>query len=371
MDAFNLLILFAVLTVLLFLALLVLTFWFVARRTPLKLERTGAPALHPNPEHWWESEAVFNPAALYHGGRVHLLYRALGRDGISRIGYASSRDGVHFDERLPYPVYEPLYAYSSPQAARRFAPLSYSQTSYSSGGGWGGAEDPRMVVIENEVHVTFTAFDGWGFVRMALMSTAVKTFLEKQFMWSKPALMSPPGEMHKNWVLFPEKVGGKYAVLHSLSPEVAVEFLDDLNILHRDDFFIKSTFGGGRKDKWDNRMRGAGAPPLKTKDGWLVLYHANDEKELYKYKVGAMLLDLADPTKVLYRTDHPILEPDAWYENDWKPGIVYASGAVIKDGELFVYYGGGDKYVAIAKTNLEDFLYKLTHKQHATLTPVN
>jgi predicted GH43/DUF377 family glycosyl hydrolase len=83
-----------------------------------------------------------------------------------------------------------------------------------------------------------------------------------------------------------------------------------------------------------------------------------------------MLLDLADPTKIIYRSDYPVLEPDMWYENDWKPGIVYASGSIIKDGELFVYYGGGDKYVAVAKANLSEFLHKLTNNQHAILEPV-
>jgi predicted GH43/DUF377 family glycosyl hydrolase len=77
------------------------------------------------------------------------------------------------------------------------------------------------------------------------------------------------------------------------------------------------------------------------------------------YKVGAMLLDLDDPTKVLHRSDAPVLEPTEWYENDWKPGVVYASGAVIKDGTLFVYYGGGDKTVNVATAPLEPFLKKL------------
>ena len=69
-----------------------------------------------------------------------------------------------------------------------------------------------------------------------------------------------------------------------------------------------------------------------------------------------MLLDLKDPSRVLYRAQHPILEPDLWYENDWKPGIIYASGAIVKDGKLFVYYGGGDKYVGVASIKLSDLI---------------
>ncbi|MDP3004338.1 MAG: hypothetical protein Q8N43_02440, partial [Candidatus Azambacteria bacterium] len=105
--------------------------------------------------------------------------------------------------------------------------------------------------------------------------------------------------------------------------------------------------------------RGAGAPPLKTKYGWLLFYHAMDN-DWSKYKVGAMLLDLNDPTKILYRAKEPVLEPEEIYENNgYKPGIVYISGAVIKDGDLLVYYGCSDSYVSVAYANLDDFLEAL------------
>ena len=70
---------------------------------------------------------------------------------------------------------------------------------------------------------------------------------------------------------------------------------------------------------WHKRTRSAAAPPIKTKDGWLLLYHAMDKDDRDRYKLGALLLDLKDPEKILYRAQHPILEPDKWYENDWKP----------------------------------------------------
>ena len=76
-----------------------------------------------------------------------------------------------------------------------------------------------------------------------------------------------------------------------------------------------------------------------------------------KYKVGAMLLDLDDPTKILYRAQQPVLEPEKLYENKgYKPGVVYVSGAVIKDENLFVYYGCSDSYVGVAHANLNTFL---------------
>jgi hypothetical protein len=96
---------FVVFILLAIILLVLFVFWWREVRRPLTLNRfTQNPVLAPDPTHWWESEGVFNPAAIVMGDKVHLLYRALGRDGVSRIGYASSSDGIHFD-RLPQPVY--------------------------------------------------------------------------------------------------------------------------------------------------------------------------------------------------------------------------------------------------------------------------
>jgi predicted GH43/DUF377 family glycosyl hydrolase len=110
-------------------------------------------------------------------------------------------------------------------------------------------------------------------------------------------------------------------------------------------------------------LRGVGPPPIKTDAGWLVLYHAIDERETEKYKLGAMLLDLVEPTKVLYRSVQPILEPDAWYENAGKPGIVYSCGAVVLDGTLYVYYGGGDTSINVATIQIKEMLDCLIHNR--------
>jgi len=318
------------------------------------------PVLEPIAAHWWESEAVFNPAAVYEDGRVHLLYRALGRDGVSRIGYASSLDGIHFDERLPYPIFTPSRDFTTAHAGRVYPALSYNTQSYASGGGWGGSEDPRLVRLEDRMYMTFTAFDGWGFLRMAMSSISAQNFMEKKWKWAAPVLLSPPGEIQKNWLLFPEKINGKYAILHSVSPAIGIEYVDNLEVFDGNTFITGSVRSGGRPGHWDSVVRGAGAPPLKTAHGWLLLYHGFDANHpQVGYKVGAMLLDLKDPTKILYRSSAPILESKEWYENDWKPGVTYASGTVILGKDLLVYYGGGDRRIALAKANLDDFLRSL------------
>ena len=360
-----------------FLALL--AYWFLAiywkpgsQPIPWLHRSDKNPILGPDPNSWWESEAVFNPGAFVHDGRVHMVYRSMGADGVSRIGYASSGDGIHFT-RNRAPVYDPSLEMLRRDAEARkrlsYKPLSYNTVLHASGGGWGGAEDPRAVVIDGEVYMTFTSFEGWNNVRMMVASLPLENLSCGMFNWSNGLYLSPPGEVQKNWVLFPEKIKGRFALLHNISPEIEIAYFTQKQI--EDGEYVCSRFTrAARKGSWDTYMRGAGAPPLKTSEGWLLLYHAIDEKEPHKYKVGALLLDLQDPTKILYRSESPILEPDAWYENDWKPGVVYASGAVIFNGDLIVYYGGGDKYIAAAKTNLNDFLYKLTHHQKATVEPI-
>lgn len=312
-----------------------------------------APGTHP-----WTAEAVLNPAAAVFGGRTHLIYRAIGMDGVSRLGYASSPDGIVFDKRLPYPAYAARNPGNVSALRRRYSPVLYP-----SGGSWGGCEDPRMVVMQGRVYVTFNMFDNWT-LRVAVISMSEEDFLAGRFdRWAGPVILSH-GTRDKNWVLFPEKIGGRFAVLHSILGEnrdqVRVAYTDDLSDMVKMDF--DSPDPQQMPDEqvaWHYRMRSAGPPPVKTPRGWLVLYHAMDPREPSKYKLGAMLLDLADPTKVLHRAAAPVLAPDETYENHGKPGIVYACGAVVHDGQLFVYYGGADKVVCVATAPLESFLDEL------------
>ncbi len=351
---------------LLFLACIIAAEFLLARRAKilkaLRLERfVENPILAPHPLNPWESEAVFNPAAVVHDGRVHLFYRALGPDGVSRIGYALSDDGIHF-ERLPHPVYDHGAGYHLLHS-RRYAPLSYNPGLYASGGGWGGSEDPRAVMLEGSLFMNFNVFEGWGSIRVALTELHGEDLTAKRFHFKRPMLISPSGETHKNWVLFPEKIGGRYAILHALTPTVMIDYLDSLEELEEDPIQSNNN-RGGREGAWDTFVRGAAAPPLKTQNGWLLLYHGMNPAEPVGYKVGAMLLDLIDPSKILYRSIVPVLEPLMWYENDWKPGVVYASGAVIFGDDLLVYYGGGDKRIAAARVPVRKLL-------KALMSPVN
>jgi predicted GH43/DUF377 family glycosyl hydrolase len=334
------------------------------------------PILRPNPRHQWETKAVFNPAALYEGGKVHILYRALGETDVSVLGYASSLDGLHIHERLTYPVYVPREPFEG--ASRVSRPGTEIPGMYVSGGGeMGGCEDPRLTRIDDRVYITYVAYDGRSQPRVALSSIHIDDFLSRKWNWKKPVLISPPHIVDKNACILPEKINGKYVIFHRVYPNILIDFVDDL------DFDGRTRWLTGQYEipvralssDWDSRKVGCGPPPLRTKYGWLLIYQAVGNCGEYRYKIGAMLLDLKDPTKVLARSKSPILEPDVWYENEgWKAGVVYPCGAAIIKERLFVYYGGADMVVCVASVKLNGFIEQLATNdkesaEKATATP--
>ena len=319
---------------------------------PALLERVATnPILEPEASHPWESLAVFNAAAIEVRDRVHLLYRAIGDNGISVFGYASTHDGVRIEERGREPVYTHGNAHTV-----EMQNVSNAPSVYQSGMSHVGCEDPRITRIGERFYMTYTAFDGSNPPGVALTSISVRDFLQRKWNWAAPVSLSARGEAHKNWVLFPEKIGGRFALLHGISPVVQIEYFDDLEF--RGDEVVQSTYGcSGDPDNWDNRIRGVGAPPIRTDSGWLLLYHAMDQRDPGRYKVGAMLLDLCDPRRLLGRLPHPLLEPDARCENEGcKRGVVYVCGAVQRRDLLVVYYGGADTVVCVATVQMKRLL---------------
>jgi predicted GH43/DUF377 family glycosyl hydrolase len=316
---------------------------------PSLLRSEHNPVISPNPDKPWESQYTFNTAILYEKKKFHFIYRAIGDDGQSVFGYASSHDGITLSERSP----EPAFVHEIPPLKQNMA----IQTSHmSSGAGWGGSEDPRLTKLGHKVFMTYTAIGKENIPQVALTSIRLDDFLNKKWKWSKPIVISPPNETHKNWVLFPKKINGKYAIMHSITPNIMIEYLDDLDFEKRQK--IKSKYvPEHRKKHWDTRIRGVGSPPVETDLGWLVFYHAINAKDPGRYKMGAMILDKYNPEKILYRSVGPVLEPDHYYENTgFKPGIVYNCGTVVVDGILYVYYGAADTVVCLATAKLDDFL---------------
>lgn len=308
------------------------------------------PIIVPEAIHEWKSEATFNPAALFDDGKVHLLYRAVGKAGLSSFGYASSKDGFHIEENLPEPAYIPRKDFEGVSTK----PTQYTDL-YKSGCGWGGCEDPKLTAMDGKVYLTYVAYNGYSHPRIALSSISRADFQQKKWNWNEPVLMSPPGVIDKSGCILPERIKGKYVIFHRIFPHILIDYRDDLRF--DDGKWLEGKHKiATRPGMWDSRKVSVGATPIKTEAGWLLIYHAVDDRDDSRYKMGAMILDPEDPSEVLYRTSDPILEPEEHYENDGKFGVVYPCGAVVLGNELFVYYGGGDRVVCCATTQLDQFI---------------
>lgn len=353
--------------------------------TKLSSERTAGPSvmlsrarenpiLTPKAGSLWETKAVFNPAAVYEDGRVHLMYRAIGDHDRSMIGYATSTDGITIDARDENPAYYPTEPFEGNTPDFLAQPVARPAGPYESGGGgWGGCEDPRLTRIGDTMYMTYVAYDGWTGPRVALTSIPMDDFSAKRWTWKKPVLISPPGVVDKNCVIFPETVNGKYVIFHRIFPDLLVDYVDSLSAFDGKTVFLKRHGDAvipPRPTAWDSRKIGAGPPPIKTDRGWLLIYHSVDDRDPGRYKMGAMLLDHYDPTRVLARSRHPILAPDMRYENEgFKAGVAYPCGAVVMGDRLIVYYGGADTVVCAAEARLSTFLDDLVGNGNTAFTP--
>ena len=328
------------------------------KKKSIELKRAPQnPIIEPR-NYPWESKATLNPSAIIENEKIHLIYRAIGDNDSSVLGYASSYDGYNISERSPNSIYSRPNNFSKPD-------FSTSSIDYISGGGWnGGCEDPRLTLMGDTVYMIYTAFDGWSSVRITLTSIKLNDFKQKRWNWKKGVPISPPNEIHKNWVIFPEKINGKFAILHSFYPKILIDYFTSLDELDGRKFIqSNNTRPVDYSRTWDSLFRGIGPSPIKTDIGWLVLYHAMNHRNSDRYRMGAIILDLKNPTKILYRSESPILEPEEYYENNgYKWGVIYSCGAVVKKGNLFVYYGGADKVIGVASIKLADLLNDL--KKH-------
>ncbi|MFZ2049253.1 MAG: hypothetical protein WAV25_03090 [Minisyncoccia bacterium] len=303
------------------------------------------PILEPNSSHAWEAQAVLNPAAIYLKGKTHLLYRAISNDNTSTIGYASSKDGFNIDDRLKGPVYVPRENFEMKKIE----------------GNNSGCEDPRLTKIGDRIYMFYTAYDGIGPPRVAASSISEKDFLRQNFNWSVPELITPGGVDDKDACIFPEKFGKKYLVLHRIGTDICADYLNSLDF-KKDKVTKCIRVFGPRERAWDSVKVGITAPPIKTKKGWLLLYHAISRAH-HEYRVGAVLLDLKDPTVVIARLADPILEPREEYEkHGLVNNVVFPCGVILNKGILYIYYGGADKVVGVATMKLDTLLTALTRK---------
>lgn len=297
----------------------------------LKLTRfRNNPILMPT-HHKWENKAVYNCGATLYNGRVALLYRAQGEDMISRFGLAFSDDGYHIAERLSEPVFVP-------DESSEYETL--------------GVEDPRISVIDGTYYIVYTSaslypsITGKGSehretgetpwrVRVSIAHTSdFRTFTRHGVVVSHID--------SKDGVLFPGKFHGKMLLLHRVIPDMRLAISE-----HLPNFMERGPVLSPSEDGWDSERIGAGAPPIKTQYGWVLIYHGVGENQ--KYNLGLALLDPHDPMKVLARSDEPILTPSQDYEKEGQVNnVVFSCGAVKLGDELLVYYGAADSTVGVA-----------------------
>jgi predicted GH43/DUF377 family glycosyl hydrolase len=288
----------------------------------------GNPILKPISEHAWESRAVFNAAALYASGRVHLLYRAIGDDRVSRLGYASSLDGYHVEERLSSPVFEPA---------------NHTEKD--------GVEDPRLTKLGEQCIMAYTALRDRSSNAYQIALTSIKTddLINKRWNWGER--WTPfAGVRNKDAAILPRKVMGRYVMFHRIDPDICIAYSDDLQRWYD----IKAIIGP-RQGKWDCLKVGAAGPPIEISEGWLFIYHGVTFDRVYQ--LGVLLLDKDDPERILYRSERPILEPTIDCERLGRvSNVVFSCGAVLMDDRLLIYYGGADTVVNVATYDLSELI---------------
>ena len=326
------------------------------------------PILKANPANAWESLCVLNPAAIYDEEKQEfiMVYRAAGNDVRHEIkmGLATSKDGVHFERQSDKPVFfgTPSEADGGCVEDPRIVKLgdmyymTYAARCYAPGQYWlepwvEGVSKPPMYLDGSDVH-------GEELPVMAKKNITV-TYLAvtKDFKrYKKLGRLTEPSIDDRDVMLFPEKINGQYVIISRPKfkdagvkmPSIWITFTDDLMEYKKPELLFTG------KEWWETQRIGAGTPPIKTEHGWLMLYHGVDEKGIYR--AGAVLLDLNNPRKIIARTKDFILEPSEEFElHGIGVPCVFPTGAVVKDGTFYVYYGCADKYIGLATVDYKKF----------------
>ncbi len=298
-----------------------------AERPEQQLGRTSLPIINPAGKlqilDFANDDPKLNladPRVIQYDGQDYLTT-------LSHLRLVVSDDGVHFresDSTLPIFGLGELESY--------------------------GIEDCRVTQIGSQYCLTYTQVSPHG-VGVGLMTTSDWRNIERR------GMIFPPH--NKDCAIFSETIGGKYYALHRpSSPALGGNYIwlaESPDLLH---------WGGhrclahSRPGMWDSARVGAGAAPIRTSEGWLEIYHgANAE---HRYCLGALLLDLDQPWKVLARSHEPIMEPTAEYEQQGFFGnVIFTNGHIVKGDELTVYYGASDTVICGARLSLQRILNSL------------
>jgi predicted GH43/DUF377 family glycosyl hydrolase len=318
----------------------------------------------------FENDSVLNPAIMQEGTTIHMLYRAVRNGNYSTVGYCKLDGPLKVVERSNTPLLIPL----TDDASK-------------------GIEDPRIVKIDGIYYITYTAYNGINALGALVTSNDLKTFERQGIIVPKYTFdqfkrlaecnnlvnakyfrhvrhFDPIEQVYlwdKDVTFFPRRIDGKLAFLHRIRPGIQLVMVNDLKELTKDFWdhyflhFNKHIILDPVGVNHESGYIGAGAPPIETELGWLLIYHGvYDTSEGYIYSAAAALLDINDPTKVIARLIDPLFIPEFDYElNGVVNNVVFPTGTALFEDELYIYYGAADKCIACASVSLKELLKEL------------
>ena len=280
---------------------------------------------------------IFNSAVMPFGDGFVGVFRGEQRDGIPHVYFGRSKDALHWEfdpEKIDFrdangESFQPLYAY-----------------------------DPRLVRVEDTCYIIWCQ-DMYG---AAIGMAETKDFT------SFTRLENPFLPYNRNAVLFPRKINGNFVMLsrpcdngHTAFGDIFVSESPDMVYWGRH----RHVMGRGER-WWENLKIGGGAAPIETDKGWLMFYHGVvNTCNGYVYSVGAAILDIDEPSRVLHRCGNYILTPEEWYEErGFVPNVCFPCATIhdSETGRIALYYGCADSYVGVAYTTAQEIYdYILAH----------
>lgn len=324
----------------------------------------------------FENNGVLNPGIYQEGDKLNIFYRAVEDGNLSTIGYANTEGPLNIVERHDQALINRDFEYEK-----------------------NGVEDPRITKIDNVYYLIYTAYDGVNAMGALATSTDMKHFEKKGIitpsvnykqyecfvqccdqsklnpkyhhyfnLFAEIGLVQDDKRLlrDKDIVLFPRKINGKFAMLHRIWPGIQIVCFDDwtdLTPAFWEDYLknLHSHIVLDPKYDFEVNYIGAGAPPIETKDGWLLIYHGVQETSKGKiYHASAALLQLEDPRIEISRLTTPLFSPTKdWEKEGVVNHVVFPTGTALFGDELYIYYGAADKHIAVASLKINELLHEL------------
>lgn len=291
---------------------------------------SGNPIIDWNPTPG--TARVYNSSVVPWGSGFAGIFRADHKDGKARIHVGFSDDALSWkieDEPIQWQdsdgkPYQPNYSY-----------------------------DPRLVEVEGTYYIIWCTDFGGAALGLG-MTRDFREFIR---------LENPFIPFNRNGVLFPRKINGKYLLLSRPSDSGHTPF-GDIFLSESPDMIHwgrhRRVMQKGGSGWWQSVKIGAGAVPIETTEGWLLLYHGvSGTCNGFVYSFGAAILDTDNPSRVLYRTRDYLLTPERPYETaGFVPNVVFPCAALTDadTGRIAIYYGAADTYSALAYAKADEFL---------------